>query len=211
MILYAENAMNYANVVSMTSKEFEKPATPFADETPEQLISNIAQKNCRISYKKLFIYFAPKIKSFMMGQGVKANEAEDIAQDTMLKIWRKASLFDAKKAKASTWVFTIARNIRIDLIRKQTRQNRFSHEIQPDSYEDNIPQNMIAEQSAEQVKEAMKHLPPEQLQVLKLSFYEDFSHSQIAKSLAIPIGTVKSRLRLALSRLKALKTNIGEF
>ena len=121
----------------------------------------------------------------MIGQGVKANEAEDIAQDTMLKIWRKAQLFDPKKAKASTWIFTIARNLQIDAIRKQKRHDRFNNEIQSEIYESDTAEKMISEQSASQVKEVIKQLPAEQLQVLKLSFYEDLSHSQIAQSLSL--------------------------
>lgn len=205
-----DNAMIYANVVNMKSEDYESRDNLKPHEAPEQLILNIAQNNCRESYKLLFSHFAPKIKSFMIGQGVKANEAEDIAQDTMLKIWRKAQLFDPKKAKASTWIFTIARNLQIDAIRKQKRHDRFNNEIQIESYEADTAEKMISEQSASQVTEVIKQLPVEQLQVLKLSFYEDLSHSQIAQSLSIPVGTVKSRLRLALGRLKSIKSIFGE-
>lgn len=205
-----DNAMIYANVVNMKSEDYESRDNSKSHENPEQLILNIAQNNCRESYKLLFSHFAPKIKSFMIGQGVKANEAEDIAQDTMLKIWRKAQLFDPKKAKASTWIFTIARNLQIDAIRKQKRHDRFNNEIQIESYEADTSEKMISEQSASQVKEVIKNLPADQLQVLKLSFYEDLSHSQIAQSLSIPVGTVKSRLRLALGRLKSIKSIFGE-
>ena len=202
--------MIYANVVNMKSEDYESRDNLKSHESAEQLILNIAQNNCRESYKLLFSQFAPKVKSFMIGQGVKANEAEDIAQDTMLKVWRKAQLFDPKKAKASTWIFTIARNLQIDAIRKQKRHDRFNNEIQIETYEADTSEKMISEQSASQVKEVIKQLPAEQLQVLKLSFYEDLSHSQIAQSLSIPVGTVKSRLRLALGRLKSIKSIFGE-
>ncbi len=205
-----DNAMIYANVVNMKSEDYESRDNLKSHESAEQLILNIAQNNCRESYKLLFSLFAPKVKSFMIGQGVKANEAEDIAQDTMLKVWRKAQLFDPKKAKASTWIFTIARNLQIDAIRKQKRHDRFNNEIQIETYEADTSEKMISEQSASQVKEVIKQLPAEQLQVLKLSFYEDLSHSQIAQSLSIPVGTVKSRLRLALGRLKSIKSIFGE-
>lgn len=208
--LIMDNAMIYANVVNMKSEDYESRDNLKSHESAEQLIINIAQNNCRESYKLLFSQFAPKIKSFMIGQGVKANEAEDIAQDTMLKIWRKAQLFDPKKAKASTWIFTIARNLQIDAIRKQKRHDRFNNEIQIETFEADTAEKMISEQSASQVKEVIKQLPAEQLQVLKLSFYEDLSHSQIAQSLSIPVGTVKSRLRLALGRLKSIKSIFGE-
>lgn len=203
--------MIYANVINMKSEDFELRENAKSQPTAEQLICNIACNNCRDSYKILFCQFAPKIKSFMIGQGVKANEAEDIAQDAMLKVWLKAKTFDPEKAKASTWIFTIARNLRIDSIRKQQRQDRFNNEVQPESYEADTDEKMIAAQSAIQVKQVINQLPPDQLQVLKLSFYEDLSHSQIAQSLSIPIGTVKSRLRLALGRLKAVKSIFGDF
>lgn len=168
----------------------------------EDLIIEIAQKKCRKAYAALFKNFAPRIKSFVMGQGLNANEAEDLAQDAMLLVWRKAELYDKAKAKASTWIFTITRNLRIDLARKQKRIKQLPEDLWHDFDQISQETSIINAQNKNYIDQSLAILNDEQLQVLKLSFYENLSHSQIAALLNLPLGTVKSRIRLAMMRMK---------
>lgn len=169
------------------------------------LVRAIAIDQDRNSFAELFDHFAPRLKSFLLRQGANDGSAEDLAQEAMLAVWRKAALFDPTRASASTWIFTIARNLRIDAIRKQARP-----EFDPDDpafVGDNGPaadEAMSTEEMGERVRSALAELPEEQAQVIRLSFYEDKPHSAIASQLSLPIGTVKSRLRLAMKRIRAV-------
>lgn len=166
-------------------------------------ISDVATSRDRASFAALFAYFAPRVKSYLMRLGTPPVLAEELAQETMLSVWRKAELFDADRASASTWIFTIARNLRIDAARRFRDPNAFAAEIEPDAPEE--PFAIVARhQSQTVVRDALKQLPAEQRQVLTLSFFEDRPHSEIAAALGIPLGTVKSRVRLAISKLREL-------
>lgn len=177
------------------------PATD--PDTPESLIARIAEAKDRDAYAALFSRFAPKIKAFVMGQGMTAAEAEDLAQDALLNVWRKAHLFDAHKATAVTWIYSIARNLRIDAARKAKRVKELPEDLWMSDHDKAADELLVDAQSAEALALVMATLPPEQKTILRLSFYEDLSHGDIAKALSIPLGTVKSRLRLAMIRLKA--------
>lgn len=166
-----------------------------------QYIGDIATSCDRGSFAVLFEYFAPRVKSYLMRVGSSAVLAEELAQETMLSVWRKAALFDADRASASTWIFTIARNLRIDAGRRTRNPMTLVGEIEPDAPEE--PFAIVARrQSQTIVRDALKQLPAEQRQVLALSFFEERSHSEIAGTLGIPLGTVKSRVRLAISKLR---------
>ncbi len=173
------------------------------DVTPERLIARIAEGRDREAYAALFTRFAPKVKAFVMGQGMSAQEAEDLAQEALLSVWRKAHMFDASKASAVTWIYSIARNLRIDAARKAKRVRELPEDLWQGDGAKSADQEMIDGQQARSIAVLMRTLPVEQQTILKLSFYEDLSHGDIAKALAIPLGTVKSRLRLAMARLKA--------
>lgn len=175
---------------------------PTSDMTPERLIARIADSRDRAAYAALFTRFAPKLKAFVMGQGLPAQEAEDLAQDAMLNVWRKAHLFDPTKATAVTWIYSIARNLRIDAARKAKRVRDLPEDLWQGEGDKPADQELIDHQSAQSVSALISALPADQQTVLKLSFYEDLSHGDIAKALSLPLGTVKSRLRLALTRLK---------
>ncbi len=182
--------------------EAEKNMIAIENLSNEDLIIEIAQNKSRKAYAALFNNFAPRIKSFVMGQGLNAIEAEDLAQDAMLLVWRKAHLYDKSKAKASTWIFTITRNLRIDLARKQKRVKQLPEDLWHDFDQINQETEIINAQNKNYVEQSLSILNEEQLQVLKLSFYENLSHSQISNMLNIPLGTVKSRIRLAMTRMK---------
>ncbi len=167
------------------------------------LIVAIARSADREAFAKLFDHFAPRVKGLLMKAGTPAELAEEVAQETLLTVWRKASLFDPSKASAGTWIATIARNLRIDIARRETR-SRLS-QVYEILDEDGPEQPDAAVSGAERdvlVRAAMTQLSPDQYRVVELAFIEGFSHQDVAKRLAIPLGTVKSRLRLALSHLR---------
>jgi RNA polymerase sigma-70 factor, ECF subfamily len=170
----------------------------------EALIEAIASQRSRLAYGLLFKRFAPKLKAFVMGQGMTAPEAEDLAQDALLSVWRKADYFDAKKATASTWIYTIARNLRIDAIRRQRRVKDLPEDLWQGEGERRADDRLIDAQQGRGLMTHIESLSKEQSDVLRMSFYEDLSHGDIAKALSLPLGTVKSRLRLAIMRLRSL-------
>ncbi len=177
-------------------------AAPEAATPPEALISRIAEARDRQAYAQLFSRFAPKLKAFAMGQGMTAAEAEDLAQDALLNVWRKAEQFDASKATAVTWIYSIARNLRIDAARKAKRVKDLPEDLWQGDLEKPADDALVLAQSAATLKDMLATLPEDQMTILRLSFYEDLSHGDIAKALSIPLGTVKSRLRLAMTRLR---------
>jgi RNA polymerase sigma-70 factor (ECF subfamily) len=177
--------------------------TRTADDAHSKGIVAIAQRHDRAAFAALFSHFAPRVKSYLMRTGTSASLAEEVAQETMLTVWRKAEQFDPARASASTWVFTIARNLRIDAARRTRDPASIAAEIEPEAVEE--PFAAVARrQSQVMIREALKQLPAEQREVLALSFFEDRPHSEIAATLKIPLGTVKSRVRLAVSKLREL-------
>ncbi|MFD1695970.1 sigma-70 family RNA polymerase sigma factor [Roseibium aestuarii] len=169
-----------------------------------ELIVKVAESADKIAFAELFDHYAPRLKGFLMQKGAEAALAEEIVQDVMTTLWRKAHLFDPRKASASTWLYRIARNRRIDLLRRD-RSDEIDGEdpaLQPEAPAD-VSSEMDARLREERVREALRSLPPEQEEVIRLAFFTDLSHSEIADRIGLPLGTVKSRIRLAFNRLRA--------
>ena len=167
------------------------------------LLEKVAVSQDKEAFKELFMHFAPRIKGFFQGQGSSSDKADEVVQEAMVNVWRKSHLFDPTKAKASTWIFTVARNARIDLLRKENRPEPdftdpsffTDHEPQPDEiYE--------RDDEAQRLQVVLAQLPEEQSKVLRLAFFEQKAHAEIAEELGLPLGTVKSRIRLAFKRLR---------
>jgi len=180
--------------------ERERPAASPA----AALVLAIAQSRDRDAFAELFRHFAPRVKSYLLRLGAPEPVAEDLAQETMLSVWRKADRFDPAKAEPSTWIFAIARNLRIDTLRR-SRRPEVDVEIL-ESFEDEAPRAdelLSAAQRRDRVREALHGLPADQAEVVRLSFFDDHSHGEIAERLGIPLGTVKSRLRLAMTRVRS--------
>lgn len=170
------------------------------------LIGRIAAGD-REAFGRLFEHFAPRVKGLMLKAGAGSEEAEEIAQDTLLAVWRKAAQFDPASSGASAWIYTIARNLRIDAVRRSARACAIDHQAELDYLVDPAepPDEAITrEAEARQIAVALSRLTEEQSTAIRLSFIEERPHSEIAGVLGIPLGTVKSRIRLAMNRLRDL-------
>lgn len=174
------------------------------DQADEALLARVAQGD-REAFARLFGAYAGKVKGYLLRLGAPGGAAEDLAQDAMVAVWRRAASFDAGKAKASTWIFVIARNAWIDKLRREKVELAYrSVMIAVEESDDEAPDEAAERgQSEAQIQAALAMLSEEQKQVVQLSFFEDRPHSEIAERLALPLGTVKSRLRLALIKLRA--------
>ena len=169
------------------------------------LLFCVANARDRAAFAVIFDHFAPRVKSFMMRKGASAEVAEDLVQDTMIAVWTKAALYVPERGAASTWVFTIARNLRIDRLRRESSAY-FTDLEDFDAPSDDVPGDEALNRSQEDshVARALAQIPPEQRELLILSYVEDVPQSMIAERLKLPLGTVKSRMRLAYRRMRKL-------
>lgn len=159
----------------------------------------------RAAFAALFQRFAPRIKSYMMRLGADSGTADELTQETMLIAWRRAATFDRRQSSVGTWLFTIARNKRIDAIRRERRPDFDPNDpaLTPEPPEA-ADAALDATEREERVRSAMRRLPREQVELLRLAFYDGLSHRDIAERTGLPLGTVKSRLRLAFGRMRRL-------
>jgi RNA polymerase sigma factor (sigma-70 family) len=169
----------------------------------EALIERVAANADREAFAELFRRFAPKIKAYLRRIGCAQAEADELVQETMVMVWRRADSFDRARAGASTWLFTIARNKRIDALRRERRPefDPADPALAPDPAPAADGALMIRDRGR-RLAEAMALLPPEQAELIRLAYFDDRSQSDIAADRRLPLGTVKSRLRLALARLR---------
>lgn len=179
---------------------------PRVPETAElaELVQAVARDRDRKAFAELFSYFAPRLKTYLVRLGASSASAEEHVQEAMLTLWRRADTFDPRQANVRTWMFTIARNKRIDALRREKRPELDPND--PALVPDATPSADDAFEAMEHediLREAIDQLPKEQADLLRICYYEDKSHRQIARELDLPLGTVKSRLRLALARLRA--------
>jgi len=187
----------------------ERPSAAVDSRTMSNLLVRVGQERDRQAFRALFDHFAPRIRSFLLQRRVPKAQAEDITQDVMLSVWRRAASFDPAKAGASTWIYTIARNQHIDQFRKAKRAEQMD-ETDPSLQPEPAPAaDDLCEmsESAQSVGAALETLSPDQRQVIDMAFTEGLSHSEIADRLDLPLGTVKSRIRLAMGKLK---TTLGD-
>lgn len=165
------------------------------------LIGAIAASADRGAFIALFEFYAPRLKAQAMRYGVSADVAEDIVQEAMLSLWRRAGQFDPARGSASAWVFTIATNARIDRMRRDKRLAN-AVEVDPESPLLAVDPAEASGLDSARLARLMAELPEEQRRILHLSFFSDVPHSEIAKRLGLPLGTVKSRIRLAITKLR---------
>lgn len=203
------HALNHAFRVNRNNAGVKPDMLQTSTADHEALMQRIAADQDRAAFAVLFDYFAPRVKSYLIKMGMGSAAAEDTAQDVMVSMWEKAHLFDPKKAKLSTWLYRIARNKFIDL----TRKHRFptvdaeDHLTELEAPE-STDEAAIINQESHAVSQAMSKLSPEQRRVIETSFFKDLSHSEVSEQLSIPLGTVKSRLRLAFKTLRKELDNL---
>jgi RNA polymerase sigma-70 factor, ECF subfamily len=179
----------------------DEPQGVDSDDDASRWIISIAQQRDRASFILLFASYAPKVKAYLLRHTRDSRAAEDLTQEVFLNIWRKADRFDPQRASAAGWIYTMARNLQIDALRREHRHN----DDQADNYqaEEASPEEQLrVHQSEQQLRSAIQRLPAEQAEVLCRAFFEEQTHTQIADALGVPLGTVKSRIRLATSNLR---------
>lgn len=195
----------YATSRPFTGRHAEKK-TVTADTATKRMawvaqVKAVRDGKDRAAFAELFGYFAPRVKSFLMKSGASPELAEECTQEVMATLWNKAHLFDPAKASVSTWIFTIARNRKIDMLRKQRRPEPEDLPWGPESEPDQV-EVMGLQQETEQLGRALATLPVEQRRLIEKAYFGDLSHSEIAAETGLPLGTIKSRIRLALERLR---------
>jgi RNA polymerase sigma-70 factor, ECF subfamily len=176
-----------------------------------ELIARVVRRD-RSAFVALFDRFAARVKAFIMRGGASEADADEIAQDVMVLVWRRAETFDPTRAAASTWIFTIARNRRVDMLRRTRRPAPDPEDplFQPEPEPDGFTRADAAESGA-RIRAGLAELPEEQRAVLVSAFYDGLSHAEIADKLGLPLGTVKSRIRLAFRHLRgALGEGLAE-
>jgi len=181
------------------SKPRRKPSVP--DQTWISHVELIRDHRDKEAFAALFSHFAPRVKGFLIKSGAAADLAEECAQDVMVTLWNKAHLFDPSRASVATWIFTIARNRRIDILRKENRPEPEDLPWGPDAEPDQADV-LALQQESSRLKAAIQALPDAQRDLIQKAYFGDLSHSEIAVQTGLPLGTIKSRIRLALDRLR---------
>jgi RNA polymerase sigma-70 factor (ECF subfamily) len=166
----------------------------------ERLVA-VGRSEDREAFADLFAHYAPRVKAFLMRTGLSPSAAEDCMQDVMVTVWRKARSYDPARASVATWLFTIARNRKIDLIRRTRRPE--PEELlwgpEPDPPQAEV---LVLLEESRRLSEAVRQLPPKQRDLVERAFYGDMTHTEIADATGLPLGTIKSRIRLAIDRLR---------
>ncbi|MEP4146235.1 MAG: sigma-70 family RNA polymerase sigma factor [Halioglobus sp.] len=168
-------------------------------------LQTVAQDQDRQEFAKLFKHFAPLIKAFALnGSALAAAHAEELVQEVMIKVWQKATAYNPHKAAASTWIYTIARNCRTDMYRRLQKFDTpiSADDIWPEGESDEMFAAVQQKRDATRIREMLQELPHEQCQILMKVYMEGKSHSEVAEELDLPLGTVKSRVRLAMKKLQ---------
>jgi RNA polymerase sigma-70 factor, ECF subfamily len=188
------------NVITLGAARADAESAVRAEETA--LLLRVREQADREAFTRLFTRFAPRLKHYLSGLGCDYASGESIVQDVMIAVWTKAHLFDPVKASARTWIYTLVRNRMIDLRRAAVRETSAFERFGRDHELEHGDGSQLSRAAGVQVATFLEELPPEQARILLMAYVEGRSHREIADELAIPIGTVKSRARLAFQRLR---------
>ena len=194
------------NIINNKMKANSLKSSNKIDETElSTCLNEIALNQDRKAFSNIFKYFAPRLKSFFVKLGCTEMQAEEIIQEVMIAVWTKSHTYNQDKSSVSTWIYTIAKNKRIDKIRKERRhylsESDEGLEIPVDSTQE---KEIFSAQLSSSLKKYMSNLPEEQSKLLQLSYFYNKTHADISEELKIPLGTVKSRIRLALAKMRHL-------
>lgn len=206
MIPVSKPAGLMAPWLSIVTTQQRRGAMPTSEEL-NGWANAVAQSADRQAFAALFKHFAPRVKAYLMASGTAEALAEDLTQEAMVMVWRKAAQFDPARAGLSTWIFAIARNLRVDHFRRQGNLSVDGTDHDTDEIVDPMPaldDQVLAGEREASVRHALAQLSAEQANILRLSFFEERPHARIAHELGIPLGTVKSRVRLAVHHLRRL-------
>lgn len=183
------------------SQAANSPGDIPSEAADEALLCAVARRD-RDAFAALFRRYAGRVKGFLIRSGFREGEADEAAQEVMLSVWRNAAAFDPARASGATWIYAIARNRRIDMLRRRRPEpDPDDPMFQPDPEPTPDAAAAIAARDRA-LRDALEALAPEQMQVVRLAFFDGLSHAEIAAILDAPLGTVKSRLRLAMGRLR---------
>jgi RNA polymerase sigma-70 factor (ECF subfamily) len=194
-------------VASIESAKLTKARTPASPKDDAlvfaEAVERIAAHADKAAFATVFTYYAPRVKGYLLRLGLEGSQAEELSQEVMVAVWRKAGTFDRRQASVATWIFRIARNRRIDAFRREQVARLDVHDPAFQPTPEPAPDAVTeAGQREAQIRAALAELPEDQRALVRDHFYEDLSHSQIADKTGLPLGTVKSRLRLAFAKLK---------
>lgn len=176
------------------------------DTKPElaALMARVALGQDRDAFRQLFVTIGPAVKGMLVRQGADRGTAEELVQETFLTVWRKAEQFSAERGSATTWIFTIARNLRIDRLRREVPWQELGEGQNEQASDDPLPDEQLSSQQIQtRMKAVLATLPADQTEVVQLAYLEGLSHGEIAEKLKVPLGTVKSRMRLAYQKIKS--------
>ena len=168
-------------------------------ERLKKLIYEIANNRDKVAFNEIFDHFAPRVLGYLIGSGTSKEIAEEITQDVLSTLWQKAIQFDSQKGNPNTWIFTIARNKRIDRIRKKENPKYNTFELIDALYSNEIDQNYELEKK---IRDMQSKLSENERKLIKMNFFEGKTHKKISRDLEIPLGTVKSRIRNILIKIK---------
>ncbi|MCO7226924.1 sigma-70 family RNA polymerase sigma factor [Pleionea sp. CnH1-48] len=200
------------NVVQFKRQGFNKKLSSnnphnSASERPNQrwidCVLAIAQKEDTKAFQQLFDYFAPRVKHFFIKAQLDERVSEELTQETFISVWKFANYFESNKGQVSTWIFTIARNKKLDFYRKQNRQVP-TLDVEQDDWAGDEQSEQYDARQFDEVKTLIKHLPEEQVTILQKVYFEELSHQKTADALNITLGTVKGRIRSAINNLSKL-------
>jgi RNA polymerase sigma-70 factor (ECF subfamily) len=183
-------------------KDRTQVTPPPAEASPQTTwMLAVRDQRDKVAFTALFDHFAPRLKGFIMRSGMSSAQAEEVVQDVMLTVWRKAALFDPHRAQVSAWIYQIARNRQIDVIRKERRPLPEELNEEPGT-EPDASQILAVEQEAGHLKQTLAQLKPDQREIIEMAYLGELTHQEISTQTGLPLGTIKSRIRLGLERLR---------